>query len=42
MKPFIHITKKSRQKFKYLENERAFKGTVRLIFANVVLDHDFE
>ena len=32
IKPFFYMTKKSRQKFKYLENEKSFKGETRGIF----------
>ena len=31
-KPFLYITKKSRQKFKYLEKEKSFKGEIKSIF----------
>ena len=31
-KPFLYITKKSRQKFKYLEKEKSFKGEKEVIF----------
>ena len=30
--PFFYMTKKSRQKFKYLENENGFSGEVQNIF----------
>ena len=28
IKPFFYMTKKSRQKFKYLENEKSFQGQI--------------
>ena len=31
-KPFSYMTKKSRQKFKYLDNEKSFQGEVKSIF----------
>ena len=32
IKPFFYMTKKSRLKFKYLENEKSFKGEIKSIF----------
>ena len=32
MKLFCYVTKKSRQKFKYLENEKSFWGEIKIIF----------
>ena len=32
IKPFFCMTKKSRQKHKYLENERSFQGEIKNIF----------
>ena len=32
IKPFRYITKKSRQKLKYLDNEKSFWGDVKSIF----------
>ena len=32
IKPFYYMTKKSRQKFKYLENEKSFQGEIKSIF----------
>ena len=32
IKPFLYMTKKSRQKFKYLENEKGFQGEIKNIF----------
>ena len=32
IKPFFYLTKKSRQKFKYLENEKSFKDGIKSIF----------
>ena len=32
IKPFCYMTKKSRQKFKYLENEKRFWGEIKSIF----------
>ena len=32
VKPLWHMTKKSRQKFKYLENEKSFLGEIESIF----------
>ena len=29
MKPFFYMTKTSRQKFKYLENENSFQGEIK-------------
>ena len=29
IKPFFYMTKKSRQKLKYLENEKSFKGEIK-------------
>ena len=29
IKPFSYMTKKSRQKFKYLENEKSFQGEIK-------------
>ena len=30
--PFLFMTKKSRQKFKYLENEKSFQGEIKKSF----------
>ena len=32
MKPFFYMTKKSRQKLKYCENEKSFYGQIKNIF----------
>ena len=32
IRPFLYLTKKSRQKFKYLENKKIFKGEIKSIF----------
>ena len=32
MKPFLYMSKKSRQKPKYLENEKRFNGEIKSIF----------
>ena len=32
MKPFGYMTEKSRQKLKYLENEKSFLGEIKSIF----------
>ena len=32
IKPFFYMTKNSRQKFKYLENAKRFKGEIKIIF----------
>ena len=32
IKPFFHTTKKSKQKFKYLKNEKSFQGEIKSIF----------
>ena len=32
IKPFFFLTKKSRQKFEYLENEKSFQGEMKSIF----------
>ena len=32
IKPFLYITKKSRQKFKYLENKKSFQQEIKSIF----------
>ena len=32
MKPLCYMTKKSKQKFKYLENEKSFWGEIKNIF----------
>ena len=32
IKPFRYKTKKSRQKLKYLENEKSFRGEIKSIF----------
>ena len=32
IKPLSYMTKKSRQKFKYLETEKSFKGEIKSIF----------
>ena len=32
IKPFLYMTKKSRQKLKYLENEKSFWGEIKSIF----------
>ena len=32
IKPFFYMTKKSRQKFKYLEKENGFQGEIKSIF----------
>ena len=29
IKPFFHLTKKSKQKFKYLENEKSFESEIK-------------
>ena len=31
IKPFFYMTKKSRQKFKYLQNEKSFQGEIKSI-----------
>ena len=36
IKPFFYMTKKSRQKFKYLKNKKSFQGEAKNIF------HPFE
>ena len=35
IQPFLHVTKKPRQKFKYLENEKSFPGEIKGIFHNI-------
>ena len=32
IKPFSYMTRKSRQKFKYFENEKRFYGEIKSIF----------
>ena len=32
IKPFFYMTKKSRQKFKYLEKEKSFQDEIKRIF----------
>ena len=32
IKPLFYLTKTSRQKFKYLKNEKSFKGKIKRIF----------
>ena len=32
IKPFFYVTKKSRQKFKYLEKEKSFQDEIKRIF----------
>ena len=32
MTAFLYMTKKSRQKFEYLENEKSFSGEIKSIF----------
>ena len=34
IKSFFYMTKRSRQKFKYLENEKSFSGEIESIFHN--------
>ena len=34
MKPFLYMAKKSSQKFKYLEDEKSFKGEIKSICHN--------
>ena len=36
IKPFCHMTKKSRQKFKYLENKKSFWGEIKKNFSSLV------
>ena len=32
IKPFFHMTKRSKQKFKYIENEKRLQGEIKSIF----------
>ena len=34
IKPFFYTAEKSRQKFKYFENEKNFQGEIKSIFQN--------
>ena len=36
--PFCHLTKKSRQKLKYLENEKSFWGEIKSIFNHFLIN----
>ena len=42
IKSFFYMTKKSRQKFKYLENKNIFSGEIKSIFHNFQMAFSFQ
>ena len=38
IKPFFYLTKKSRQKFKYLDNKKSFRDEIKSIFHHFLKD----